>query len=929
MKYRTFYFYFLHFIIFLFTFFPSFSPKSSSNSYCPNYSLFNLNFLPNNISSYNVIKKEFLYTNNMSLFSDYSFFIAISKLGILSFISQNKTLFSVDLKKKMHKTNFNQTNISRGDNFILPMEGKLFTVKTIFDYENFEELTTPITELVDMAPFTLLSSNDYYFLSNKNYYEIKIKKNNNNKYDYNIKLNKIIFIDYTLICYKDKIQIWNTTITKTFFVDKYDNNNNKNIYENLLIYEDNEILEKNMKEIFGNNYNDFMFLYGYNIKKEHYMKLYDYNVYTHLIKKNDTSEHSIEEKNKNEFLNSDDDDNIINAFDYNNDINHQYEIDIIIYYIIVAFIILCIIILILNNCIYGNIFSFKSLFSKKNTNKINEKPSIEKLEPKEIEEKKETFNKKITEKESFNTIVNYFEKTKLNINIDLELKPSKSKERRHKNSMINDLRIVLQKDFKSFKKFKNSISSENLISQLKENNDMFSPTKSIVSRNSKILKELEISKNKQLSEKNHQTRLEKDFKEITPLKKNIYKNNIVVILKAKHKIDEQLYSIKIKKLSNPIQEQSVIAEAQNMKKIRSKHIVEYITCWIDTSVGPFEYLFRDKNKKLAELNNNQDFCSSKSNMKIFEHSENNFKYIESNEIKDKDDHYIKQLYSKDYLSEDEGPINNKSKINLDTRYYEKKDDNRIKFKKKNSINDKNIYNDDYSIEKKKSENQKDVSDLNVYFFIQMEFCQQITLDKYIKDHSFSKINNKIMYTFAYQLIKSLAKIHEKKIIHANINPKNIFVINENSIKIGDFSSAKEITLKTKHKSNKLDKIHQSLSSQNIMELEENEKIEEENIGESLYLSPEQEMGLGLSKKSDIYSLGLVLYDMCKCFSDQETREMSINKLRKFKSFDEKFKKDYYIQYNLILQMIENDEEKRPSCEELLESKDMQNWKLCI
>ena len=186
-----------------------------------------------------------------------------------------------------------------------------------------------------------------------------------------------------------------------------------------------------------------------------------------------------------------------------------------------------------------------------------------------------------------------------------------------------------------------------------------------------------------------------------------------------------------------------------------------------------------------------------------------------------------------------------------------------------------------------------------------------------------------MYTFTYQLIKSLAKIHEKKIIHANINPKNIYVINENSIKIGDFSSAKEITLKTKRKPNKNDILHSSQSSQNILELSESNDIDEENIGETLYLSPEQELGLGLSKKSDIYSLGLVLYEMCECFKEQDIREVNINRLRKFKIFNEKFKEDYFFQYNLILQMIENDEEKRPSCEELLESKDLQSWKLCV
>ena len=48
----------------------------------------------------------------------------------------------------MYKTNFNQSNIIKGDNVILPMEGKLFRVKNL-ETENFEEFTTPIKDLVE------------------------------------------------------------------------------------------------------------------------------------------------------------------------------------------------------------------------------------------------------------------------------------------------------------------------------------------------------------------------------------------------------------------------------------------------------------------------------------------------------------------------------------------------------------------------------------------------------------------------------------------------------------------------------------------------------------------------------------------------------------------------------------------------------------
>ena len=50
-----------------------------------------------------------------------------------------------------------------------------------------------------------------------------------------------------------------------------------------------------------------------------------------------------------------------------------------------------------------------------------------------------------------------------------------------------------------------------------------------------------------------------------------------------------------------------------MKKIRSKHIVEYITCWLDTSVGNLSYLFNEKIKKQKEEINDDNFYSSKIN----------------------------------------------------------------------------------------------------------------------------------------------------------------------------------------------------------------------------------------------------------------------------------------------------------------------------
>jgi serine/threonine protein kinase len=213
---------------------------------------------------------------------------------------------------------------------------------------------------------------------------------------------------------------------------------------------------------------------------------------------------------------------------------------------------------------------------------------------------------------------------------------------------------------------------------------------------------------------------------------------------------------------------------------------------------------------------------------------------------------------------------------LENKFYQKKNNEENKFKYTN----KNSCLDDSLIESKI--NQKDIPNLNMYFFIQMEYCQGLNLSEYINNNIKTGINNKIIYLFTYQIIKSLAKIHENKIVHRGINPENIFVINESQIKIGGFSSAKEIKSSIHiNKVNKKKKIMYSQSTGNLgifaNNLQEN-NLDKENFGHSLYLSPEQEQGYQVTKKSDIYSAGLVIYTMCECIEKSKRQKIITKRL---------------------------------------------------
>jgi len=85
-----------------------------------------------------------------------------------------------------------------------------------------------------------------------------------------------------------------------------------------------------------------------------------------------------------------------------------------------------------------------------------------------------------------------------------------------------------------------------------------------------------------------------------------------------------------------------------------------------------------------------------------------------------------------------------------------------------------------------------------------------------------------------KILKPLIAAHENGIVHRDIKPSNIFVTNDNYVKIADFGIAK--------------KLGEENSQQTIL-----------GIGTPTYMSPEQLRGETITQRSDIYSLGVVMY----------------------------------------------------------------------
>lgn len=127
----------------------------------------------------------------------------------------------------------------------------------------------------------------------------------------------------------------------------------------------------------------------------------------------------------------------------------------------------------------------------------------------------------------------------------------------------------------------------------------------------------------------------------------------------------------------------------------------------------------------------------------------------------------------------------------------------------------------------------DVSHSDDVEYIVMELIDGITLKQYLQKKSV--LDPSEVLDFTIQTAKALEHAHSKGIIHRDIKPQNIMLLKDGMIKVADFGIA---------------------SLENTVE--ENNG---ETVGSVHYIAPEQARGEAPDARSDIYSLGIVMYEM--------------------------------------------------------------------
>eukprot|EP01119_Soliformovum_irregulare_P020911 TRINITY_DN6843_c0_g2_i2.p1 TRINITY_DN6843_c0_g2~~TRINITY_DN6843_c0_g2_i2.p1 ORF type:complete len:1469 (-),score=373.99 TRINITY_DN6843_c0_g2_i2:69-4475(-) len=203
-------------------------------------------------------------------------------------------------------------------------------------------------------------------------------------------------------------------------------------------------------------------------------------------------------------------------------------------------------------------------------------------------------------------------------------------------------------------------------------------------------------------------------------------------------------------------------------------------------------------------------------------------------------------------------------------------------------------------------------------YIQMDYCSGKTLRQIIDD---DVMDEEERWRLLREIIEGLKHIHSHGIIHRDLKPSNIFLDSEGNVKIGDFGLATTGVQKvTAVQLESTPSFMSDYSYSAAEEIEAQSQTTRPGVGTPFYCSPEQDkVGIHYDQKVDIYSLGIIFFEMCVPFTTGMERIMTLNALRKEAKFPERFEERHPTEAELLKWVLKENPAERPTAQELLKS----------
>ncbi|XP_064124891.1 eukaryotic translation initiation factor 2-alpha kinase 3 [Loxodonta africana] len=193
----------------------------------------------------------------------------------------------------------------------------------------------------------------------------------------------------------------------------------------------------------------------------------------------------------------------------------------------------------------------------------------------------------------------------------------------------------------------------------------------------------------------------------------------------------------------------------------------------------------------------------------------------------------------------------------------------------------------------------------VYLYIQMQLCRKENLKDWMNRRcSIEDRERTVCLHIFLQIAEAVEFLHSKGLMHRDLKPSNIFFTMDDVVKVGDFGLVTAMD--------------QDEEEQMVLTPMPAYARHTGQVGTKLYMSPEQIHGNNYSHKVDIFSLGLILFELLYPFSTQMERVRTLSDVRNLK-FPPLFTQKYPQEYVMVQHMLSPSPVERPEATDIIEN----------
>ncbi|XP_038256046.1 eukaryotic translation initiation factor 2-alpha kinase 3 isoform X1 [Dermochelys coriacea] len=193
----------------------------------------------------------------------------------------------------------------------------------------------------------------------------------------------------------------------------------------------------------------------------------------------------------------------------------------------------------------------------------------------------------------------------------------------------------------------------------------------------------------------------------------------------------------------------------------------------------------------------------------------------------------------------------------------------------------------------------------VYLYIQMQLCRKENLKDWMNRRCMIEERERAECLQIFlQIAEAVQFLHSKGLMHRDLKPSNIFFTMDDIVKVGDFGLVTAMD--------------QDEEEESVLTPMPAYARHTGQVGTKLYMSPEQIYGNTYSHKVDIFSLGLILFELLYPFNTQMERVRTLTEVRSLK-FPPLFTQKYAQEYTMVKHMLSPSPTERPEAEDIIEN----------